>query len=110
MITNIKNIVKKIGFTAAALALAAGLASAPAASASALATSDSANPVPVVEQQEGKLHVIVGFPTASTQQASVTVYSVDGAVLYGAVTGANGEATLKVPAGAYMVKISAKGY
>src|SRR5687767_14074475 len=108
MFSNIKNIVKKIGFTAAALALAAGIASAPAASASDLSPSNS--PVPVVEQQAGILQVLVGFPTASTQQATVSVYSVSGDVYYSAVTGPNGEVSLKVPAGAYTVRIAAKGY
>src|SRR5687768_6864132 len=92
MFSNIKNIVKKIGFTAAALALAAGIASAPAASASDLSPSNS--PVPVVEQQAGILQVLVGFPTASTQQATVSVYSVSGDVYYSAVTGPNGEVSL----------------
>src|SRR5688500_14204755 len=77
MFSNIKSIVKKIGFTAAALALAAGLASAPAASASSL-SSDSTSIVANVEDvSTGKLVVHVGTMSASliNPTAVVTVYN-----------------------------------
>jgi len=109
MFSNIKSIVKKIGFTAAALALAAGIASAPAASASSLSV--STGPVPIIEQQVGKLQVYVAFenPT-TTQQATVTVYDQSGQPVAKALAGNNSPAGFVLNEGIYKVYVTAKGY
>jgi hypothetical protein len=109
MFGTIKNIIKKIGFTASALALAAGIASAPSASASSLSASSS--PVPIVEEQVGKLQVYVAFQSpTTTQQATVTVYDQGGQSVAKALAGNNSPAGFVLNEGIYKVYVTAKGY
>ena len=111
MITNIKHIVKKIGFTAAALALAAGLASAPAASASSLSSIGTS---PIVQNvNTGKLSVAVETMSASALNplAIVTVYNEKGEAVAKAETSPNSNIVGFVLAeGIYKVVVTAQGF
>jgi uncharacterized membrane protein len=108
---SIKNTIKNIGMTAAALALVAGIAGAPSASASSLSSSRLSS-TPIVQQQEGKINVVVytSRPTVTPQQATVAVLDRNGEVVSKALVNAGGQITFKVNTGAYKVQVSADGF
>jgi hypothetical protein len=109
---NIKNGIKNVGMTAAALALVAGIGfGSTSASASSL-TASRLTTTSIVQAQEGKINVAVSFdrPTTTPQQATVLVLDTNGQVVAKGLTGSTRQVTFKVAEGEYKVQVSADGF
>jgi hypothetical protein len=111
MFGNVKNLVRKIGFAAAAFALAAGIASAPVASAGPLLSSGKGSLSTPLVRETGSLKVYVGFvPEGTTQQATVAVYDEYGQGVAKALAHYGSELSFDLSEGIYKLRITAKGY
>jgi hypothetical protein len=109
MISEMKNVLKTLGLTAA-LALAVGLASAPPASASSLATSPVSISTTLV-RETGMLKVYVGFdPANPNQYATVAIYDEYGQPVAKALASYGNEVSFDLTEGIYKVSITADGY
>jgi hypothetical protein len=111
MFTSIKNGIRNVGLTLGALALIAGIGAAPSASASSLSSSRLSS-TPIVQEQQGKINVVISFSNPSSVRRTATIVVTDrsGQTVDKAVTGTNGQVTFQVNSGAYKVTAFSDGY